>query len=494
MLKRVRATVVVGLGVTLFASLIAGRSLTPNATAAPDDGERAPATTNGDSRLLLAQATSKGKTRAKKGKTEAPAPKPEEATAQSDTGLKFSRDIAPILVGNCIECHNPERRRGKFDMTTFQKLMTGSEAHKVIVPGKPDESHLVLHIKGEEDPKMPPGNRELAAEAITRIETWVKAGALLDVGIDPGALLKTIAPSADDRRRSELAKLSPEERDKKLEAVAKERWEKAGAKTAPEMNSSSNFVMFSNLPKDRVTNTLKVLETQWLQLNKLLGRTQARNPSEKVSVYVFNETANYIEFARTVGNRNAEQSEQAHGNLALEAPYLAATDPLAGREEVSTKKRAIRTKKGEDLGGPERSLAGLLVEQLGTAATSHAGKPPRWLSLGLGAYLASQVEPRSPYYRRLREETAQQFKLGWSTKAQEALGDSTDTEKVRAVGFSLVEWLASANRPQFPVFVRGMLEGQEKLDAGIKELWGLTREEFLTLWGEWVAMHYSRGR
>ena len=36
-----------------------------------------------------------------------------EKTAGGDSGVKFSRDIAPILVGNCIGCHNPERRRGK---------------------------------------------------------------------------------------------------------------------------------------------------------------------------------------------------------------------------------------------------------------------------------------------------------------------------------------------------------------------------------------------
>ena len=50
---------------------------------------------------------------------------------------------------------------GKFDMTSFKKLMAGSEKEKVVIPGKPDESPLVLRIKGEETPKMPPGaNRE----------------------------------------------------------------------------------------------------------------------------------------------------------------------------------------------------------------------------------------------------------------------------------------------------------------------------------------------
>ena len=91
--------------------------------------------------------------------------------AEDDTGVQFSRDIAPILVGNCIQCHNPERRRGKFDLTTFEKLMAGSDVEKVIVPGKPDESHLVLRLRGEETPKMPQGNaNSLSADAIATIE------------------------------------------------------------------------------------------------------------------------------------------------------------------------------------------------------------------------------------------------------------------------------------------------------------------------------------
>ena len=116
--------------------------------------------------ILLAQ---KGAAKKKKGaaKTETTgdsAPAAAEKTTGSDSGLKFSRDIAPILVGNCIRCHNPERKRGKFDLTTFEKLMGGSDVEKVIEPGKPDESHLVLRLRGEETPKMPQGNNNNLSE------------------------------------------------------------------------------------------------------------------------------------------------------------------------------------------------------------------------------------------------------------------------------------------------------------------------------------------
>lgn len=454
--------------------------------------------------VVQAQAVKSKKGKAKgrpKAKSEPSEPKkPPTPVAVDESAIKFSRDIAPILVGNCIECHNPDRRRGKFDLTTFEKLMTGTNDHKVIVPGKPEESHLVLHLKGDEDPKMPPGNRELAMEAVAKIEAWVKAGAVLDAGIDPQAQIKTVAPSAEDRRRAELAKLTPQQRDQKLEAAAKERWKKSGAKEEPEMTSGPNFVLFARLPRDRASQVLKVLEAEAVQVNRIMGRPNGQptlDLAEKVSVYVFNEPGHYVEFARSVENRETGQSTPALANLAVEAPYIAAADPLGGREDESLKRRSAgRSKKSDDSGGPERSLAGLLAEQFGAAAVAQAGKPPRWLSLGMGAYLASQVEPRSPYYRHLRQSVAQEYALGWKSKATEGLGDQTDAEKVKAIGFSLVEWLSSTDRRRFSLFATGMLDGPEKLDDGIRALWGgASRDQFLDTWGQWIATHYgTRGR
>ena len=67
-------------------------------------------------------AQKKGKT-VKKGLTKPAMPADGEAAppagAGADAGgLKFSRDIAPILVANCAGCHKAGHRSG-FDQTTF---------------------------------------------------------------------------------------------------------------------------------------------------------------------------------------------------------------------------------------------------------------------------------------------------------------------------------------------------------------------------------------
>ncbi|HWE37433.1 MAG TPA: c-type cytochrome domain-containing protein [Isosphaeraceae bacterium] len=444
-------------------------------------------------------ATKKGSKPAKGAEMPAAdAPQATATPAVADDGrLKFSRDIAPILLANCAGCHNAEQRKGKFDLTSYKKLMDGSEQEKVIVPGKPEESKLVELVETRVMPKG--AQRKLSDAAIDTITNWVKQGAVLDAGVDANATLAKVAVKPEDLRKSALAKMTLDQRDKQTEQVARERWKKADPKAAPELTAGPHVLLFANLPRARAAQAIKALETSYTTLQRLLGPAAepwASGP-EKISLYVFNDAKTYVEFVRTVETREVEAGVEGHGNLAVEAPYVAVIDPLNGRDDPFLGKRPPRPKKGEEATGPVRTLPGLLAEKFAVAAVERSkGKPPRYLSLGLGAFVASAFEPRGTYERRLRVEAAQQYALGWMTKANQALGDDLDEEKLRAVGFSLVEWLEAAFRPLFQPFVVSMLEGKEKLDDTLHALWGdLTRrEDFLQLWGGWIAQSYPKGR
>ncbi len=440
----------------------------------------------------------------KKAETKAatPAPAPAPATAAADSAIKFSRDVAPILVGNCVGCHNPrtKARNGGFDLSTFNGLMAGGKSGKVIVGGKPEESRLVELVSTQD---MPRGNRgKLSEEAVGRIERWVKAGALLDAGVEATAALEKIAATPEQLRQLELARQTPEQRDKKIQEVAADRWKKASSKGSPEMTAGKNFLLFSNLPKPRAERLLKSMEAQRTSLGGILGRegSKALSGPEKISLYVFNDVASYVEFVRSVESRENEQGIEAHGRLDVEQPYVAAVDPLNGGEEAApAKAKAPRSKKAatEAESGPDRSLAGVVSEALGASAANAGGKPPRWLSQGLGAYLALQIDPRgSTYYSKMRSAAGQQYGLGWDAKANETLGDQGDPETVRALGFSLCEWMGTSHRAEFPYFVQGLLAGREKLDEAVRGCFGdqVGRQDFLDEWGAFVASRYGTGR
>ena len=97
------------------------------------------------------------KSRRSSGKNAAAADRPKTATGDNSAAnaapagaISFKNDVAPILVANCVDCHSQGRPglvRGKLDLTSFAKLMEGTSKEKVIEPGKPDDSHLVLRVK-----------------------------------------------------------------------------------------------------------------------------------------------------------------------------------------------------------------------------------------------------------------------------------------------------------------------------------------------------------
>ena len=299
-------------------------------------------------------------------------------------------------------------------------------------------------------------------------------------------------------RRNQVAKLAPKERDQKIEAAGRERWKKANPKLKPEVVPGEHFLLFSTLPRDRAAATVKAMETQYSHLKRLLG-SPATDWVEKVSLYVFADRKDFVEFARSVENREVDANVSSGGNLAVPQPYVVAVDPLGGRkEEPAAARRKARTKKGEEKeasAGGDRTLLGLLTESLGDATLAAQDKTPRWLSQGFGSYMAAQVEPRSPYYQKLRETARDKYNQGWPTKATEALGESShvSAEEVRGVGFAIVECLMSPTyRQLFPAFVKGMGAGKEKLDDVVKDVFGATREEFLNNTGDWVAERYGQ--
>ncbi len=430
-------------------------------------------------------------------------PSTSASTSASTDGLKFSVDVAPILVANCSGCHSKEGiglRRGKLDLSSFDSLQKGTPAHKVIVPGKPEESHLVLRINGEEDPKMPQGaNRALSAEAIATITRWVKEGARIDAGIDPKKPMESYAATPEQLRRMNLARMSPKDRDEKTIAAGHERWKQSGAKQKAEVTPGTHFLLFSNLPADRASSVVKGLETQYNPLRRMLG-ARAMDWPEKVSLYVFNENNTFVEFIRTVEGRDFDQADPKWSvRFDVPQPYIAAADPAGGGKELPAPKRRGRGRKSSDEAeaSPDRTLLGVLTEAMGNGSVAAAGNAPRWLREGIGAYLASSIEPRSPYYRHLRQAAFQAVQQGWPTRGAQALGDQLPADELRAAGFGLVECLTHDEyfRQGFRTFLVEMLEqGGAGLDDVLKGVYNGNREQFLQATETWIANAYGQVR
>ena len=98
--------------------------------------------------------------------------------------VSFTRDIKPILINACIECHSAEEREGNYEVTSVETLkQKGKKAGAGVIPGKPDESSVVQYIRGIADgPQMPKGSPALSEDELHLIREWIAAGAKDDSG------------------------------------------------------------------------------------------------------------------------------------------------------------------------------------------------------------------------------------------------------------------------------------------------------------------------
>lgn len=124
---------------------------------------------------------------------------PKPAGAAAAAPVSFMKDVSPILVRNCIACHNARKSESKYNMVNFAALAKGGQQGEDITlePGKPEESRFVELIRHDGQPRMPWKLDPLPPDQVALIERWVAEGARYDGG-DPKedwpALLHKLTP------------------------------------------------------------------------------------------------------------------------------------------------------------------------------------------------------------------------------------------------------------------------------------------------------------
>ncbi len=97
------------------------------------------------------------------------------AVAQSKTPIDFQRDIRPILSNRCFKCHGPALQESGIRVDSRESAMKA----KVVVPGQPEKSVMILRVLGDEIERMPPpeaGPRLKPAE-VDLLKRWIAEGA-----------------------------------------------------------------------------------------------------------------------------------------------------------------------------------------------------------------------------------------------------------------------------------------------------------------------------
>ncbi|MFN0127139.1 MAG: SUMF1/EgtB/PvdO family nonheme iron enzyme [Verrucomicrobiales bacterium] len=115
---------------------------------------------------------------------------PEGVQLEKKPRMDFVKHIRPIFETACLSCHNPEKMKGDYDMTTKAGAFKVDGDHgDAIVPFQAENSSVFVLMShpSDHDDLMPPANSggPLAKEKVEQVRLWIAQGAIWPEGLEP---------------------------------------------------------------------------------------------------------------------------------------------------------------------------------------------------------------------------------------------------------------------------------------------------------------------
>src|ERR1051326_5783496 len=94
--------------------------------------------------------------------------------------VDFRRDIEPIFVKRCSECHGPDVQKAKLRLDNKSDALRGGKSGKpLLVVGKSAESELMARVTSHEpEDVMPAKGERLTPDQIDALKRWIDEGAV----------------------------------------------------------------------------------------------------------------------------------------------------------------------------------------------------------------------------------------------------------------------------------------------------------------------------
>lgn len=124
-----------------------------------------------------------------------------------DAPPTYEEQVLPIFKEKCCGCHNPGKKAGGLDLTSYQQMQAGGNSGEVLAAGDPDGSYLWQLASHESEPVMPPNADRIPDSMLEVIKKWISGGLierdgakpivtkpLANLALDPGAI---VTPEGD---------------------------------------------------------------------------------------------------------------------------------------------------------------------------------------------------------------------------------------------------------------------------------------------------------
>ena len=92
--------------------------------------------------------------------------------------ITYDDHIYPIFSASCLNCHNPDKKKGDLDLSTFNGTLAGGSGGKIVLAGDGAGSKLFTCVVQTAEPKMPPEGDKLGKKETDLIRAWIDSGLL----------------------------------------------------------------------------------------------------------------------------------------------------------------------------------------------------------------------------------------------------------------------------------------------------------------------------
>jgi hypothetical protein len=133
----------------------------------------------------------------KKGRSDGSAGAKRESSKEkgTDKGAGFVKQVAPIFVKHCLDCHGKEAKGG-LRLDSFAGMERGGKNGPLLVIGDAENSLLMARLTAPAEARMPKGGEPLSEMECVKIAEWINHGAKFD-GDDPNKPLAKLAAAVD---------------------------------------------------------------------------------------------------------------------------------------------------------------------------------------------------------------------------------------------------------------------------------------------------------
>lgn len=97
---------------------------------------------------------------------------------QAAEKITYDDHIFPILEASCLNCHNPDKKKGGLDLSTYQGAISGGSGGKIALAGDGGSSKLFTTTVQTEEPIMPPEGEKIEKKHADLLRAWIDGGLL----------------------------------------------------------------------------------------------------------------------------------------------------------------------------------------------------------------------------------------------------------------------------------------------------------------------------